>query len=145
PNAPLLKALPDEATAYLVLKVDWPALYSRMLALSDAVLTDPTDQPVEKIISDIAKRNGVDLRKDILDHLQPLVLVHDFPQHPLHLPLMVTAVSAAEAGTDEKVRTALAKLTAGISATLDAKAAPKVAVETGGSSAAEESSGDFTR
>jgi hypothetical protein len=144
-NSPLLKAVPDEATAYLVLKIDWPALYARMLALSDAILTDPTDQPVEKIITDLAKRNGIDIQKDILDHLQPLVLIHDFPQHPLHLPLMVTALSAAEAGTDEKVRAALTKLTAAIASRLDAKAAPKVAVETGGTPPADEPAGDFTR
>jgi len=147
-SAPLLKAVPEEASAYLVLKVDWPALYARMLALSDAILTEPTDQPVEKIISDLARRNGVDVRKDILDHLQPLVLVHDFPQHPLRLPLMVTAITATEAGTDEKVRLALQKLTSGISSTLEAKAAPKAIVEMGPEGRTPdktEPAGEFTR
>jgi hypothetical protein len=130
-DAALLKAVPAEASAYLVLKVDWPALYARVVALCDAAFTDPTDLPIDRIISDLAKRQGVDVRKDILDRLQPLVLVHDYPQHPLRLPLMVTVVTAAQTGSEEKVKGALGKLTAGVAATLEEKAAPKVEVEVG--------------
>lgn len=136
-DAAILKALPREATAYLVIRVDWVSFYTRVMALCDAILTDPTDEPTEAVVASHARRQGIDVRKDILERLQPLVLVHDHPQHPLRLPLMVTALAAAQTGSEEKVKTALSRLTAETAAALDAKERP--AVE------GEEAQGQFTR
>jgi hypothetical protein len=125
-DAPLLKALPREATAYLVIRVDWPSFYTRVMALCDAILTDPTDEPTEAVVARHARRQGIEVRRDILERMQPLVLVHDHPQHPLRLPLMVTALAAAQTGAEEKVKSALALLTADTAATLEEKERPAV-------------------
>ena len=65
----------------------------------------------------------MDIRADILGKLQPIVVVHDSPQHPLRLPLMVTAVASADPAQTEGVKTAFGKLMAGVAADLDHKAA----------------------
>ncbi len=77
--------------------------YQRTMALLDAIFMDPTDVPVETAISDLAGRQGTDINADILANLQPWLLVHDSPQHPLGLPLMVTVVMAADAGSDVRI------------------------------------------
>jgi hypothetical protein len=128
-SAPLLKAVPDEATAYVVLKVDWPQVYHRVMAVADTLKNDSGNESLEAYVARLAQQRGVDVRKDILDRLQPLVLVHDVPQHPLHLPLMVTVLSAAEPGSEDKVKSALGKLTDAVAARLDAKASGGTPVE----------------
>jgi hypothetical protein len=145
PGAPLLKAVPSGANVYMVLRIQWQDLYRRAMAVCDAALTDPTDKPVERILSDLAASQGVDLQKDLLSRLEPLVLVHDFPQHPLQLPLMMTVVAAAEPGSQAKATAAIAKLTAAASDTLDKKATtPKPEPEEASTQPARRP-GDFTR
>jgi hypothetical protein len=124
-DSPLLKLVPPEATAYLALRMDWQAVYGRTLSLLDAIFNDPTDQPFEKQLALFADKYQVDVRRDILSKLQPIVVVHDWPQHPLRLPLMVTAVAAVKPGDREKVEKAMATLMAGAAETLDHKAAAK--------------------
>jgi hypothetical protein len=124
-DSALLKLVPASATAYMTLRVDWVSAYERMLLIFDSVVTDPTDDPLAKKVDMFAERVGVNVRKDILAHLQPIVVVHDVPQHPLKLPLMVTAVGAAEAGSREKVEKALATLVAAAGERLDKKGAAK--------------------
>jgi hypothetical protein len=97
-NSPLLKVVPPGATSYLALDVDWPGLYARMTALLDAILTDEGEPPVDAKVKKFATHHGVDLDKDVLSKAEHIVLVHDFPQHPLGIPLMVTAIASADGG-----------------------------------------------
>ncbi len=122
--APLLRALPEDATAYAVFNVQWALLYQRTMAIADATFIDPGEPPVETQAADLAQKAGVDIRADILDRLQPYVLVHDSPRHPLDVPLMVTTLAAARPGSETKVRTALAGLTDTIAKAVDAHKAP---------------------
>jgi hypothetical protein len=124
-DSPLLKLVPADATAYLALRMDWANIYTRTLSLMDAILTDPTDQPLEKQVAIFADKYQVDVRRDILSKLEPIVVVHDWPPHPLRLPLMVTAVGAVKPGDREIVEKAMGKLMAGTEETLDRKAAAK--------------------
>ena len=94
--------MPAEATAYVALRVEWVLAYSRTMALLDAMLTGPAEDSMEKKVTVFAAKYGVDVRKDILAKLEPIVVVHDWPQHPLRLPLMVTAVGAAGEAEREK-------------------------------------------
>jgi hypothetical protein len=124
-DSPLLKLVPAEASAYLALRMDWGNVYGRTLSLMDAIFTDPTDRPLEKQVAIFAGKYQVDVRRDILSKLQPIVVVHDWPPHPLRLPLMVTAVGAVAPGEREKVEKAMGALMAGAGETLDRKAAAK--------------------
>ncbi|HVS70454.1 MAG TPA: hypothetical protein VHQ47_04280 [Phycisphaerae bacterium] len=103
PNAApaLTKLVPDDATSYLVLNVDWPTLYTRITAVLDAILTDEGEPSVDQKVRRFAALHHVDLQKDVLTKASPLILVHDWPQHPLGIPLMVTAI--ASAGTNGPV------------------------------------------
>ncbi len=96
PDSPLLKLVPAGAKSYLVLDVDWPGLYTRITALLDAVLTDEGEAPVDEKVRRFATRLRVDLQKDVLNRAAPLVLVHDYPQYPLGIPLMVTVIASAD-------------------------------------------------
>jgi hypothetical protein len=120
--SPLLKLVPAQATAYLALNVQWPALWTRLMALVDAVAPDDSGERADQSIQDFATKVGVDIRADILAKLQPIVVVHDAPQHPLRLPLMVTAVAAADPAQAEAVKTAFGKLMTGLAADLDRRA-----------------------
>jgi hypothetical protein len=118
-----LKALPAEATTCLVLNVQWFDLYHRALAIGDALFGGPSDEPLEKTLDGLAGGLGVDLHKDLLDRLEPLVLIHDYPQHPLGLPLMVTLLAAVEPGSQARAVAALSRLTSAAGAALDGGAA----------------------
>lgn len=124
-NAPIFNAVPADATVYAVLNVQWPGLYDRVMALCDAIVTGPTDTPVARQAQDLTLRQGVDIRKDILDRLQPLVLIHDSPRHPLGIPGIVTAVAAAHPGSEEKLKLAMTRMTQAVSQRLDAKNASR--------------------
>lgn len=97
-DSPLVKIVPPGATSYLALDVDWPGLYARVTALLDAILTEEGELPVDAKVKKFAARHGVDLQKDVLSKAEHIVLVHDFPQHPLGIPLMVTAIASADGG-----------------------------------------------
>jgi hypothetical protein len=122
-DSPLAKAVPAEATAYLALHMDWEKLYERVTAICDAVLTSKGDEPIDKQVTEFARRQGVDVRRDILRRLSPIVLVHDWPEHPLKLPFMVTALGGADPASKDAIR----KLLNAASAELEAKLTKKKA------------------
>ena len=102
----LAKLVPEQAQGYLVMDVDWPRLYARVTALLDAVLSDPSDVPMRQRVDGFCLQQKVDFSKDILENLQPRVLIHDYPQHPLRLPLMVTMIGAAKEDRQERAQKA---------------------------------------
>jgi len=124
PGAALLRALPEDATAYAVFNVQWTPLYQRAMAALDAAFIDPGDEPLETQAAALAQKAGVDLGADILERLEPYVLVHDSPRHPLGIPLMVTTLAAARPGGEAKVRSALARITDVVAQDIDAHGRP---------------------
>jgi hypothetical protein len=122
-NGELLKGVPKEATAYLAIKMDWEKFFDRVSGVCDVVLKTSADDPIAKQAETFAARQGVELRKDILRKLSPVVLVHDSPAHPLKLPLMVTAVGAGEPGIDKTIAKVLSPATAMLDATATKKSA----------------------
>ncbi|MGN6370794.1 MAG: hypothetical protein ACTHN5_21275 [Phycisphaerae bacterium] len=102
----LQKLIPPEATAYLALKLDWPALFTRTLTLLDAIVPDNKMNLSQMLAKEEAHRN-VNIERDILPYLEPIVLIHDAPPHPLRLPLMVTVVGAAQRDHAADVKTSL--------------------------------------
>jgi hypothetical protein len=121
-DSPLLKLIPAQATAYLALQVKWQLLWTRFTALLDAVVPDASGKSTNQWIQDFAQQQGVDIQTDILAKLEPVVVVHDAPQHPLRLPLMVTAIAAANPADATGVKTAFGKLMTALAAELDRKA-----------------------
>ncbi len=91
----LQKLIPPEASAYLALKLDWAGLFTRTLALLDAIVPDNHMTLSQMLAKEEAHRH-VNVERDILPYLEPIVLIHDAPEHPLRLPLMVTIVGAAQ-------------------------------------------------
>jgi len=129
-GASLAKLVPPEARYYIVFDMNWPRFYDRIVGLLDAVMghgevtkIGPADAGVRSAIAAFPKLYSVDLQRDIVAHLSPRVLVHDAPQHPLHLPLMVTVVAAAEPGHEVAVSAAMEKLVARGAETLERRAA----------------------
>ncbi len=124
-DSPLLKLVPPDATAYLALNIQWQSLFTRFTALLDAALPDSSGQHTDQVITQFAAQQKINIQTDILAHLQPIVLIHDAPQHPLRLPLMVTAIAAAEPADQESVRASFNTLIAALSSDLDRKANPR--------------------
>jgi len=120
-NPALLKLIPPEATAYLAVKIDWPALYSRVLVLLDAIV--PSGRlTVSQMLAHEEARHHVSLERDVIPYLQPIVIIHDAPQHPLRLPLMVTIVGAAQPEHADDVRKAIATMIGSAAPVLDRRA-----------------------
>jgi hypothetical protein len=138
----LLKLIPPEANAYLALNVRWPALYDHTIALLDAILPPTSDGPIDQDIADFARRENVNIQTDILAHLEPIVLVHDSPQHPLKLPLMVTVLAAADPAHQEDVRKALDTLLSAAADSLNRRAGRQHAADN--SAAPVSADDDFT-
>ncbi len=107
PVSPALqKLIPPEASAYLALKLDWPALFTRTLALLDAIVPD-NKMTLSQMLAKEEARRHVKIERDILPFLEPIILIHDAPQHPLRLPLMVTIIGAAQPDHAADVKTSL--------------------------------------
>jgi len=141
-NAGLLKLIPPEANAYLALNVQWPALYDHTIALLAAILPATSDGPLDQDIADFARLENVNIQEDILAHLEPIVLVHDWPQHPLRLPLMVTVLAAADPAHQEDVRKALDTLLSEATNSLNRRAARQHVAD--GAAAPISADADFT-
>ena len=107
PVSPALqKLIPPEASAYLALKLDWPALFTRTLTLLDAIVPD-NKMTLSQMLAKEEARRHVKIERDILPFLEPIILIHDAPQHPLRLPLMVTIIGGAQPDHAVDVKTSL--------------------------------------
>lgn len=126
-GAPLLKLVPDDASLYTVLRMDWPRFYSRIADLTDVIEERGADRAgVVEDVRKIKNETGVDVQQDLVEGLGDLVLIHDAPRHPLGLPMMVTVVAAARPGHEEAVGSAIEKLLSRAAAVLDRRATNSV-------------------
>lgn len=127
PNAdklPLAQAVPDDATGYLIAEIEWPQLYRRITAILDAVAPNGNGLPAERTVERFCLQNHLDLQKDILANLEPLVLVHDSPRHPLRVPFMLTVVGAARPAEQDRTQRASEALFSALRAVIERSAAP---------------------
>ncbi len=120
PESVLAKMIPPEAQHYMVLSMNWPVVYERLVSSLDLLTGDK--RPLADQVRLFPQLYGVNLERDILDQLAPQVLIHDAPQHPLHLPLMITGVASAKAGQESAVQNAMNKLISNAQRTLDERA-----------------------
>ncbi len=110
-----------EASAYVALRVQWGTLWTRVVALLDAMITEKGHEGLQQVLERFAGGKGVDIQKDLLGNLEPMVLVHDAPRHPLRLPLMVTVEGGAKSGREAGVKRALQTLVDAAGEALDKK------------------------
>ncbi len=86
-----LATIPDGSHyAIYRLPVQWllPKLFAGYYATQD-----PSDRlAAEKLFAKIQADNGFDADKDLLAHLGDTIILHNYPQHPLHLPLAFTCL-----------------------------------------------------
>lgn len=86
-----LATIPAESRyAIYRLPVQWllPRLFSGYYATQDAADRLAAEQRFAKIQAD----HGFDADKDLLQHLGDTFILHNYPQHPLHLPLAFTTL-----------------------------------------------------
>lgn len=114
------RLVPPEAQYYMVLDMNWPVVYERLVTSLDLITGDK--RPLADQVRLFPKLYKVDLQQDILEKLARPVLIHDAPQHPLRLPLMITGVVAAKQGKETEVQSAMDVLIKRGQATLDERA-----------------------
>lgn len=114
------KLVPAEAQYYLVLDMNWPVVYERLVTSLDLITGDK--RPLADQIRLFPKLYKVDLQQDILEKLARPVVIHDAPPHPLRLPLMITGVVSAKPGQENDVQSAMDVLIKRAQLTLDERA-----------------------
>jgi len=125
-GAPLRALVPADASIFMALHIDWRAAYVRVVNVSDIAAERGEDKGVKTAVQRMAQLYGVNVEGDIVEGLSPLVLVHDSPRHPLHLPATVTVVAAALPEQATRVRSAIDNLVGQASRVLDWRATHRV-------------------
>ncbi len=113
-GAAILRCVPADASMYAVCDVPWEKAFARAGAMADVFLISAGDAGgaggAAVRTEDFAKAAGVDLRGDLLERLEPLVVVHDSPGNPLGRPVPMTRRAAARRGQQQQYRGPLEKL-----------------------------------
>ena len=107
-TAQLKQAIPDESR-YAVYRIDMEDFLPQLIGSYYATQDDEARQAAEKIWNDIQTKLGVDAERDALAHLGKNIVLHNYPEHPLHLPLAFTALIEIKSEPD-KVRNTLETL-----------------------------------
>jgi hypothetical protein len=76
--------------------------FAGLVSLQDA----KTQAEVQQVWADLQARHGFDAQADILNHVGTHVVLHNFPLHPLRLPLAMTTLIEIRA-EPERVRGAI--------------------------------------
>ena len=103
-----LKTIPERAR-YAIYRLDVPVFLPRLISSYYATRSEEDRQAAARLWDQIQTRLGVDAERDALAHLGNTIVAHNYPPHPLHLPLAFTSLIEIR---DEpaKVRQTLEKL-----------------------------------
>lgn len=105
---PIAPLIPDQARTFAIIE-QAPAKLIRQLR--DAILAARSPGSRDALQSGWARfatDADLDIERDLLDPLGEQLIIHNYPQHPLHIPLMVTLLVPIT-GSADNVRLALDK------------------------------------
>ncbi len=93
PDGPSADAVvPPEATRYAAIEYGPADLIRRTRDAYLASRSPSAQASLRRMWADVETETGVNAQCDLLDQLGPPILIHDFPRHPLGLPLVRTVV-----------------------------------------------------
>lgn len=84
------KLLPAEATGYAILNVDAAEVLRRIRSGYIAAQRVEKRFALIRAWDELAEARGVNFEQDVLAQLGDHIIIHNYPQHPLRLPLMWT-------------------------------------------------------
>lgn len=91
-DADLLSVVPPEAR-YAIYNVPMREFLPQLISSYYATRPERVRNKAVKLWERIQREHGFDARKDILANLGDRIVLHNWPEHPLHLPLMFTTVA----------------------------------------------------
>ncbi|MFQ5491747.1 MAG: hypothetical protein ACE5GE_13595, partial [Phycisphaerae bacterium] len=87
------KVIPAQATQYAVLE-ESPAQVVRLVRDAYLAARSPSSrQRLETMWARVETETGIDVERDLLQQLGPRLVIHDFPKHPLGIPIARTIVA----------------------------------------------------
>jgi hypothetical protein len=116
----LLQTVPDESR-YAIYNIEMPVFLTRLVSSFYATQSNEARQAAARLWKQIQADLGVDAQRDALDHLGNTVVLHNYPPHPLHLPLAFTSLIEIRS-EPRKVRATLNKLCTAWQAAIEAAA-----------------------
>ncbi|MEP0847093.1 MAG: hypothetical protein HRF50_09770 [Phycisphaerae bacterium] len=81
-----------EGSHYAVFHVPAADVITRIVASYWATQSPDERQRAAELWEKVQRDNGFDAQRDVLDHLGETIILHNFPQHPLRLPMMFTGL-----------------------------------------------------
>jgi len=104
----LLQTVPDGAR-YAIYRLPVSTFLTRLISSYYATRGEEDRQAAAQLWARIQADLGIDAERDALAHLGRNIVLHNYPQHPLHLPLASTALIEIRS-EPKKLRDALEKL-----------------------------------
>ncbi len=119
PADDLRSTVPPSASSYAVIHQPAGKLLSRLSGAYLAAKSPGTRDDIRRLFAELATQANVDFRKDVLDRLADRIIIHTYPQHPLHVPLLCTILIETDGSTNE-MRAAVDRLLYAAHARLEA-------------------------
>jgi hypothetical protein len=91
-EAHLLAVVPDKAR-YAIYRVEPTEFVPRFFAAMLTTESTQTRKTILRVWEGMKSEFGFDGEQDILAHLGPYTVMHNYPQHPLHIPLAMTTLT----------------------------------------------------
>ncbi len=82
--------VPADASRYAVVHSDAAVLLQRLASTYLALHNLGDRLRINTFWNELVKQQGIDVQRDLLDHLGDHTILHNYPPHPLGLPLMYT-------------------------------------------------------
>lgn len=86
-----LQTIPDESR-YAIYRLPVATFLPRLISGYYATRKEEERQAAAKLWAKIQADLGIDVERDALAHLGEYIVVHNYPRHPLHLPLAFTSL-----------------------------------------------------
>jgi len=103
-DARLLATVPPGAR-YAIYQVPMARFFRRLCRSLLAIQGPKLRARIESVWLQVMTDSGLDAERDLLDHLGEHAVLHNYPQHPLRLPLAVTALVEIRHQPDRVART----------------------------------------
>jgi hypothetical protein len=104
-----MKLIPQAATRYAIIHRDAAKVWRKIRGCYLAAHRIEKRYELLKAWSELAKTQGVDVEQEVLSQLGEHIIIHNYPEHPLHLPLAWTILVEIK-GDAHRVRSALDKI-----------------------------------
>jgi len=117
----LLSLVPQESR-YAVYNVRVARFLPRLISSFYATRSNRERQQATALWNKVQRDLGIDAQRDVLDNMGRRILLHNYPRHPLHLPLAFTTLIEIQ-HNPEQVRASLEKLCTAWQEAIDRSAA----------------------